>query len=427
MNRNLRFLAGGLSAVAVASGVTLAAPSAYAADGADRPCGQPAVPAMLVTVVAEPVTQLVPEVAHQEWRWQRDVTTWEHQYSRVVTAAHTVTDWVRPATVASLWSRKVVERAAVDAVPATAEQGHYDTVVVTPAVTVTVFEYVQQQTGHTRWEDAGWNAETADGDNGRGWTRTGETREDVVTPAVTTQVWVVDHAATPGAPAVPELSHVDETWSETSPGPDWTGPIATHDVPGATATTDGDDTPAGSGWIKAGSHAVPAVVDFAWGEDAPDGYVATGQSRIKEVATEQTSEHSATAPADGWTQVPGSEVRVVDRPATTVVIPGTTREVQVPELPATPACASAAPVAQFVVSPVAGGHEPAVHATVQRAHHADHHAHHAQSGNHAAAAGTATVLPETGNPVSPVLLTAGLGALLAGGALVRVGRRRQTD
>jgi LPXTG-motif cell wall-anchored protein len=42
-------------------------------------------------------------------------------------------------------------------------------------------------------------------------------------------------------------------------------------------------------------------------------------------------------------------------------------------------------------------------------------------------AGTAPVLPATGNAVSPLITAGGFAALLAGSALVRVGRRRQAD
>lgn len=425
MHRNLRFLAGGLASIAVASGVTLAGPSAYAADGADgvdRACGQPAVPAVFVTVITEPVSRVVPAMTHEEWLWQHEVTTTEHQYSRVITPAQTVTDWVRPGTVEHLWSLKVIDRRAADAVPPTDEQGHYTTVVVTPAVTVTLFEYVQQQTGKTRWEDAGWNAEKADGDKGQGWTRTGATREDVVTEAVTEQVWVVDQEATPGTPAVTELSHQVQQWSADSPGEDWSGPLDTRVVGDGTTSTVGDDLPSGAGWTKSGSHEVPAVVDTLWAEDAPDGYDATGLSR-ENVATEQTSDHSITAPGDGWTQVPGSRILVVDQPETTEVTPGTIRQDQISaELPATPVCSAVAPVIDPAVSPVADS-ESAGHSAVQAAHAT----HHAGSHTAAAAAGAATVLPEAGNPVSPLLLTAGLGALLAGGVLVGVGRRRLAD
>lgn len=418
MHRNLHFLAGGLASVAVASAITLATPSAFAADVADRPCGQPAVPASFGTVVREPVLQVVPAVSHEEWRWQRDVTTVEHEYARLISPAHTETDWMRPGSPEYQWSRTVVDRAAVDAVPGTDAVGHYETVVVTPAVTVTVFEYVQQQTGKTRWEDAGWNGEKGDEDNGRGWVRTGASRIDVVTDAVTDQVWVVDQPATTGTPALPELSHVVYEWSAASPGAGWTGPLDTRFVgEPQTTTTTGDDAPSGPGWVQTTTRQVPAVVETVWATEAPDGFTATG-AQTEHVTTEETSDTSADAPAGGdWTPVPDSGVVVVDRQETTTVLsPGSVEQVEIsPALPATDACPTQALVdGPSLVSATSGG------STAVSAVHADSHGHAAS-----AAHGPSQVLPETGNPVSPLLLTAGIGSLLAGGVFVQLGRRRR--
>jgi hypothetical protein len=419
MNSTIRFLAGGLASVAVASTVTLAGATAYAADEADRGCGQPAVPPVLATVISEPVLRLVPAVTHDEWRWERDTTTLEHEFTKLISPAGSESDWVRAGTLQRLWSHKVVDRAAVEAVPGTDEQGHAETVVVTPAVTVTLFEYVQQQTGRTRWEKADWNTQDGDADTGKGWTRTGATRDDVVTEAVTKQVWVVDEEATEGTPAIPELSHLEYSWSETSPGSGWSGPLDSPIVGGGeTATTSGDETPPGDGWTKTATREVPAVFDTLWAVTEPDGYAATGDSRIKSGPTEQTSDPSADAPpGDGWRQVAGSQVVVVDHvESTELVSPGSVVQVEVtPGLPATPACTTvaAAPAGSAVVSPSG--------ATAAPAHHAAGHA-----GSQVAAAQVGTVLPEAGSPVSPLLLTAGLGALLAGGVLVGAGRRRNS-
>jgi len=206
MNVHTRFLTGGLAALAIASSVTLG-PAALADTQPARPCGQPAVPAVYVTVTHDPVLRQVPAVTHDEWRWERTVTTLEHEFSRVVTPSYTETDWVRelPSTTELEWVRTVVDQAGAPAVPATPEVGHWETVVVTPAVTRTLVEYEQQQTGKLRWEAGGWNGDKDDADKGQGWVRTGRTEEDVVTPAVTTQQWVVDEPATPGSPAVPAV------------------------------------------------------------------------------------------------------------------------------------------------------------------------------------------------------------------------------
>lgn len=425
MNRTIRFLAGGLASVAVASSVTLAGSTAYAADEADRACGQPAVPPAFVTVISEPVLRLVPAVTHDAWRWERDTTTVEQEFTKLLSPAGSESDWVQAGTLQQLWSHKVVDRAAVDAVPGTDEQGHVETVVVTPAVTVTRFEYVQQETGKTRWERADWNTQDGDADTGKGWTRTGTTREDVVTEAVTRQVWVVDHAAIPGTPAIQEVSHLEYSWSETSPGSGWTGPVDSRTVGGGeTTTTTGDEAPAGVGWAKAATREVPAVVDTLWADEAPDGYAATGASRAKHVTTEQTSAPSADAPAgDGWSQVAGSRVVVVDVPESTEVVSrGSVVQAEVtPEIPATPVCPEAAPVLESsAVSPGV--------AAAQTGHHAVKPAkNHAGGQGQGSAAAAATVLPAAGNPVSPLLVTAGLSALLAGGALVRIGRRSRTS
>jgi hypothetical integral membrane protein (TIGR02206 family) len=67
------------------------------------------------------------------------------------------------------------------------------------------------------------------------------------------------------------------------------------------------------------------------------------------------------------------------------------------------------------------GYRLTLGATAAPAHHAAGHA-----GSQVAAAQVGTVLPEAGSPVSPLLRTAGLGALLAGGVLVGAGRRRNS-
>lgn len=275
---------------------------------------------------------------------------------------------------------------------------------MTEAVTVTLYEYVQQQTGRTRWQDAGWNGEHGDVDDGKGWAKTGNTRQDVVTPAVTEDHWVVDQAA---APAVDEVSHLELTWAPTSPGGDWSGPLDTRLVGGSTETNtiSGDDVPSGDGWTKVGTHDFAAVIDTVWALAAPSGYDPTGDSRVHDVTAERADESSPTAPAgDGWTEVADSRIVVVDQPESTELVgDGWTEQVLLtPEAPATEACATVSPAGGAAATP------------------------HGSGSAVAAPASAGTVLPATGNPVSPLLVTAGLGALLAGGVLVRVSRRRQT-
>lgn len=420
MTRSTRFLTGSLATMAVASAVTLIAPAASAADGADRACGLPAVPAAFLSVIHEPVLREIPAVTHQEWRWERTVTVDELEYAKVLSPATTETDWTRevPGVTEHLWSRTVIDQAAVPAVPGTAEQGHHETVVVTPAVTVTLVEYVQHQTGNTRWEQDGWNA--ANNPN-QGWSKTGNTREEILTPAVTEQRWVVDQPAVPGTPAIPEISHTETTWAAGSPGAAWTGPLDSRTVGGGTesTTTSGDQAPSGAGWVEQAVRQIPAVVDTIWALVAPAGYVATGATRVHHVTPEQTTTTSAEAPeGDGWSPVADSLVVVVDQPADTeVVSDGWTETVEVsPALDATAPCPTGpdAPAAE-VAGPQGGGSgdgTPGQGSTGSTAV--------------AAAANGATVLPATGNPASPILLATAIGTLVAGGALVRIGRRRPT-
>jgi hypothetical protein len=409
MTTTTRFLTGGIASLAVASAVTLGAPAAQAADLPARDCGQPAVPATYVTVFHDPVLRQVPAVTHEEWRWQRDVTTYEQEYTRTVTPAHSETDWTRdvPGTTEYLWSHVVIDQQAI---PATPEQGHHETVVVTPAVTVTMFEYVQQQTGNLKWAPDGWNGEHGDEDNGKGWAKTGNTRIDVVTPAVTQDRWVVDQ---PAVPAVPEQSHVETAWAPVTPGSGWTGPSDSRVVGGGTetTTTTGDDVPEGDGWTKVVTRTFDAVTDTVWALTPPDGYAATGASRVHDVTTEETDTTSADAPSgDGWTKVVDSRVVVVDEPASSELVgEGWSEQVLVdPALPATAPC----PTSEGGVA-VAG---PSTHSPAT-GHTAD---------VSAAAAPSSTVLPATGNPVSALLVSAGLGALVAGSVLVRGSRRRRT-
>jgi hypothetical protein len=416
-----RFLTGGLATVAIASAVTLTAPGASAADGPTPPCGQPAVPAVFVTVIHEPELRSVPAVTHDEWRWQREVTSYEYEYAQTVRPAYDETDWTRDVPLEFRWTRTVVTQNAVPAVPGTAEVSHLETVVVTPAVTVTEFEYRQKDhPTQTRWEDEGWNADKDGGDKGQGWEKTGNTRERTITPAVTEEVKVVTEPARDGTPAVPEISHVEETWAATSPGEDWAQDLGTPAQGGGTesVTTTGDDQPAGDGWQETATRHVDAFVDTLWAQSAPDGYDATGESRVLDVTTEETDGTSATAPeGEGWTIVPESLAVKIDVPETSELVgSGYTEEVLVePAIPAGAPCpvVSGGGVAAPTAASTDGGSTAISGAQ-------------AAGLSAAAPASGATVLPATGNPVSPLLLTTGLGALVAGSLLVRVGRRRRT-
>jgi hypothetical protein len=407
MSTTTRILTGSLATLAVASGVGLAAPAAYA-DAPARPCGDPAVAAVVLTVVHEPVLRTVPAVTHDEWRWERLVSTVVHEYSKVVTPADTTNHWSRtlPDLTELQWSRKIVTQVARPAVPGTAEVGEWQDVEGAPTGTRVEYEYVQRQTSNTRWEAAGWNGVQDDVDHGLGWTLTGHARQ-----------WVVTAAATPGTDAVPEISHLEYTWSADSPGAEWTQTGAAPRITSGgteTTTTHGDATPAGIGWVLTGTDTLPAVVDTLWAAEAPEGYTATSAAPQERESTDTTPGTSATPPeGDGWSKVTDSLVTVVDHEATTELVGGGTEQVLVrPALPATDPCPSVGAGTQYVAGPKAAGPTPGNAVATGKA---------------AAAHATSTVLPATGNPVSPLLLTTGLGALLAGGALVRVGRRHQTS
>jgi hypothetical protein len=407
MSTATRILTGSLATLAVASCVGLAAPAAYA-DAPARPCGQPAVPAVFATVVSEPVLRQVPAVTHDEWRWERHLTTLLREYSKVVTPADTTHTWTRtsPDVTEFEWSLKVVTQAARDAVAGTAEVGEWQDVDSAPTGTRVEYEYVQHQTGNTRWEAAGWNGVKDDVDHGVGWAVTDHARQ-----------WVVTQGATQGSDAVPEISHLEYQWSATSPGAEWTRTSAApHVTPGATETktTHGAADP-GNGWTLLHTDTVPAVVDTKWASEAPEGYTETGADPQEQESTDSTAGTSATAPqGDGWSKVTDSKVTVIDHEASTELVGGGTQQVLVrPALSATDACPTAAPSTQHVAGPKASGPTTSDAAATGKAA--------------ASAHATTTVLPATGNPVSPLLVTTGIGALLAGGALVRVGRRRQTS
>ena len=404
MNRS-RFLTGSLASIAVASAVTLAAP---AANAEDRGCGQPGVDATYSNVVHDPVFRTVPAQTHSEWLWQHDVAEFSYEFTKLVSPAAVETDWTRQVAGPTeyLFTRTVVDTPAVPAVPGTPEVGHFDTVITTPAVVVTEWEYQHQVTGKLRWESEDWGAQNGQGD---GWVKTGNTQQTEVTPAVTRQVWVVDVAATPGTPAVPAVTHPESVWALSSPGAGWSGPVDSR--PGASSTenqTTAGDPPAGDGWSLVATREIPAVFDTVWAPTAPAGYDPTGASQVVGSHTEQTGTPSATAPGDGWTQVPGSETVVVDVPAgQELVTDGYTEQVLVsPALPATDPCVD--PPAETPTTDT-----PATETPVQGA----------PAPTAEVASPVAAVLPDTGNGVPPWMAPTGLAVMLAGIAVIRFSRR----
>ncbi|MFL6022779.1 MAG: hypothetical protein ACJ72O_05520 [Marmoricola sp.] len=398
-----RFLTGSLASIAVASAITLAAPAANAAVD----CGQPAVDATYSTVVHDAVYQTIPAQTHAEYLWQRDVVDHTYEFTKLVSPAGVQNDWTRQVAgpLEYLFTRTVTDVAAVPAVPGTPEVGHFDTVVTTPAVVATEWEYEHQVTHNLRWESEDWGAQNG---KGNGWVKTGNTRQTEVTPAVTSQVWVVDAPATTGTPAVPAVTHDESAWALSSPGADWTGPADSRPTASSTEnqTTDGD-APAGTGWILVATHAVDAVFDTVWADSAPEGYSPTGASQVSGSHHEVTDAASANAPAgEGWSQVDGSETDVVDVPSSEVLVTdGYTEQVLLtPAVPATDPC-----VDPPVEDPTGTQGAPA-------------------AGPQAApvVSSPASVLPETGNGVPPWMAPTGLAAMLAGIAVIRLSRRPGT-
>lgn len=416
---NKRLIAPVSVAAAAVFGFAPLALAGAAHAAADAGCGQPAVPAVYSSVDHPAVVTTIGEVTHNEWLWQRAVPTTEIEYTRTVTPAQGTWSWSRQVdAIERAWVQTVIDRAFVHAIP---EIGHEETRIVEPAVTMIEAEFLQLQTGNRRWEEEGWNA----GPGGKGWSPTGDTRVVEVTPAVTETAWIVDQAA---VPAVSELSHDVTTWvAEGDAGP--AGSSSTGDTRVASTSTqtaelaDGD-TPAGAGWVKgAFTQTAAAVTDEVWtGASAPDGYTPTGAERPGAPSVEKTDVVSASAPAgDGWSQVDGSAVSVVDAAAHDVETAAAWTELVLvtPEIPATAACVDdtddtddtddVVDVVDVVddLGEVDGlGDE--VPGEVMGASDEQ----------------SAAVLPATGAQVEPWVLALGAGSVLAGVGVLFSGRRR---
>ncbi|MDQ6526968.1 hypothetical protein RB608_25350 [Nocardioides sp. LHD-245] len=331
----------GLLTPAAAAAAVPAAPSPL---GDTRECGRPEIPAQWGSVEHPAVLRTVDAITRPAWRWQRPVGTIEREYARESVAAVVLVHWTRTVVAVErehAWT--VVDRPAR---PGSSEEGHVETRVVAPAVVEEQWEYVQQQTGRTRWEHEGWNA----GGDGEGWSPTGRTRSVETTPAVTEDVWVVDRAA---VPAEPEVSHVETAWFA-----DGTTPHAgalptghTRDVPSGVEETDlpVGEQPTGVGWVEGATAEISAAEEERiWlpdGAEPEPGLVATGATRAGASRLESTDATSVAPPAgDGWTELPGSAVDVVVVAAGEVVVePGWVEDfVLVPGEPATPPCAEPA-------------------------------------------------------------------------------------
>ncbi|GAA3550591.1 hypothetical protein [Nocardioides daeguensis] len=317
-----------------------AAPGDPGLPGDPRGCGQPEIPAQWGSIEHPAVTRLVPALTRSEWRWQRSTTVLEREYVRESAAAVVLVHWTRTSDqVEREYAWTVVDRPAE---PGSPEQGHTETRVVTPAVTVVEMEYVQQQNGTTRWEREGWNA----GDKGKGWTPTGLTRTVEVKPAVTEEVWVVDRAA---VPAEPEQSYVETAWvADGTTPPAASAPTSRSRV--ASSSTEEQDLPvgqrpAGTGWVEGATFEISAAEEERiWlpeGAAPAAGFTATGATRSGTPVVETTAATSALPPAgEGWTALAGSAIQVVVEAAHEVVVKPAWVEdfIVVPAQPVTPAC-----------------------------------------------------------------------------------------
>lgn len=409
---------GSLVAAAV---LTFGTTTAYAAPAAD--CGQPAVDAVYQTIQVPAVTQTVPAVTHLAWRWTRQMPTFDAEYSRTVAEGYDIVAWSRTTDVLEAeYSRTVIDQAAVPAVPGTPEVGHFVTETV-ETETVLEVEFIHQQSGRTRWEAPGWNA----GQGGLGWSPTGNVH--YVTETV--QTWVVDQPAVPEIPAIPEVSHVEYVWGAvgaTPPGYAATGGTRVADTTVENVNLPEGESPAGAGWVMgAVVDVVAPVIELLWAPEAdgtPAGYAPTGNRVESGSVTEETTEPSAVAPAgDGWAQVDGSEVTVVDSPEHVVVItPATTQEVLVtPAVPATAPCVDD-PNTGNPVTDDPETDDPDTDIDSGAGTDVDGPTDQAPNGGQSVDEDEA-VLPATGSEASPWLLGAGAGSLLAG--LVLVGRNRR--
>ena len=324
--------------------IALAATTPLWAAPSHAACGQEAVPAEYKTVVHPDVWVTEPAVTHLEWLWSRQVQELEAEYSRVVSAAYNLIGWSRTIdTLEYEYTRVVIDEPAIPAVPPTPEVGHWETVVITPAVYQVLYEFVHRN-GQVRWEPPEWNSQ--DNPSSNGWLWSGNTQQVLVTPAVTDEVWVVDIPATPGTPEVPAVTHTETIWALSDPGGDWTptGNSQVADSDTETTTLPEGETPQGSGWVSQGVvGTVDAVIETQWlpeTDPAPAGWTATGDTRVSGQHTETTPTTTPTAPGPDWAKVPGSEVEVVDKPAQQVLqTPGYSEQVLVtPAKPATDEC-----------------------------------------------------------------------------------------
>jgi hypothetical protein len=198
------------------------------------------------TVIEQEHVAAVPavdEVSHTEYEHARTVVTQERQEAvpEIPERSHVEhTGWLRSAPAdGTTWA--VVESTTVVDVPAQ------------PAVTATWHEYRHKH----------GNVQMSDHDLGTAWERTGVSETRVLVAAVPEQshtehryvATVIDQASVPGTPEVPEVSHVETSWSgsATVEGSTPTGAvrkvITREFVPGTDEVAEQSRTEA-SGWVR---------------------------------------------------------------------------------------------------------------------------------------------------------------------------------
>lgn len=404
MLRALRLSGPGALAAAAVLMLPASAGAAPTPEGAVR-CGV----AETVLVEHPAVVRVLPAVTHSEWRWSRTTVPAEAEHTRTVGSTDLVA-WERVTeVVAAQYALRVVDQPFVPARPGVAEQGHYETRELVPALVVTEWEYEQLRTGMFRWEAEGWNA----GPGGLGWSPTGSTRGTVLVPAVTEEVWVVDAPAVPPVDEIPEVAHTETDWftaEETVPA-GWL-PTGANRVDGTSTERvelpDGEDP--GTGWASLGVVGVTGgVLESLWAAfaDPAEGWQPTGATRAGAPVVETTGLLALPPAPAGWVEVPGSEVVVVDSPEQTEVVrEAQTEEVLLPPVP----CAPPPPAGVIDTTTGTGGATGLPAGTPA-----------GTPGEGRPAAGT--VLPATGSPVGPATVLAGLALLGAGSVLLRGGRR----
>jgi len=452
-----RFLTSSLATVAVASALTFSGTAAHAApelsrattqavtaaqQGADEVCGQPSTPDQWGWVDHEETTVVIPSETHDEWTWTRAVPTTEHKYRKLVAPEQVKVIWKRTWTspVQHLYHWEEVLQEFQPAVPEVEEEWHWETEVVEPAVTSTVWLYIHDNTGAQRWEREDWGAQNG---QGSGWKKTDQSKPHVIKEAVTKQVKVVDVERSPAVPEVPRKTKDHYRWATEAPGPEWT---ATDKSRGGKVKVEYEATRGeqpGKDWVEVKRKVVKeAVYDEIWApaDSAPAGYERTDDSRPGEDSLE--SVQSADAPeGEGWVKDEASVVTVVDSPESektipawkewTLINPGTEPTAPCDE----PAEEVAGPTEDgtddgadeetSVGGPTAPGSTSAVAGPVENTAQAPSQAAPAAGATVAPTSGTSTaVLPATGNDASIQTALTGLGAVLAGAWLMLRNRRR---